>query len=80
MTDIKQHIKDFIVEMTFSNPDNINYDTLIFEEGIFDSMGMLSLIDLLKNEYNIIVPDDEILEENFGNINRIVEYIKRKIT
>jgi len=80
MTDIKQKIKDFIVETTFSDPNIIDYDTLIFEEGIFDSMGMLSLMDLLKIDYNIMVPDDEILEENFGNINRIVEYIKRKIT
>jgi acyl carrier protein len=78
MNDIKKNIKDFIVETTFSDPNDIDYNTLIFEEGIFDSMGMLSLIEYIDEKHEISVGDVELTEDNFGNINRIAQYINNK--
>jgi len=51
---------------------------MIFEEGIFDSMGMLSLIEYIEENYNVSIGDAELTEDNFGNINRISNYIALK--
>ena len=40
----KIKVKDYIVESTLANVDSIANDTLIFESGLLDSMGLLFLI------------------------------------
>ncbi len=79
MNDIKEELRELIAEMTFSNKEDIQYDTMIFEEGIFDSMGILSLIDFLDEKYKVDVNDTELVEENFGNIERITSFIVNKL-
>ena len=63
--DIKSRIKDYILESTFEDVQNITNETLIFEEGVLDSMGLLFLIEFLKEEFNITTNDDELIVENF---------------
>ncbi len=75
---MENKIRNFIAEITFNDPSVIKDDTLIFDEGIFDSMGLLSLINHLEEEYNIYTDDTELQEENFGSVERIVAYISRK--
>lgn len=71
-------IRKFISEVTFTDIENIKEDTLIFQEGIFDSLGFLSLISFLDEEFGIEVENDELNEENFESINAIVAFISRK--
>ena len=63
--EIKGSIKKFISETAFVPVEKINDDTLIFTEGIFDSMGFLSLINFIEDEYHIKAEDVELLEDNF---------------
>lgn len=71
-------LRKFISEITFSDIDKIKEDTLLFEEGIFDSLGFLSLISFLNEQYGIDVENDELSEDNFKSVNAVVEYIARK--
>ena len=73
-----EQLRNFISEITFSDIDKIKDDTLLFEEGIFDSLGFLSLVSVLNEEYGIDVTNDELSEDNFKSINAIVEYIAKK--
>jgi len=75
---MKEEIRKFIAEITFNDPSIISDDTLIFDEGIFDSMGLLSLISFLESEYNVVPKDVELQEENFGSVKQIVAFIERK--
>jgi acyl carrier protein len=38
---MKERIRNFIAESTFNDPEIIKDDTMIFDEGIFDSMWLL---------------------------------------
>ncbi|WP_027470359.1 acyl carrier protein [Saccharicrinis fermentans] len=78
MRDMKEEIRNFIAETTFCDPTSISDETLIFDEGIFDSMGLLGLISFLESEYNITAEDTELQEENFGSVERIAAYIEKK--
>ncbi len=75
---MEDQIRNFIAEITFNNPSLIKNDTLIFDEGIFDSMGLLSLINHLESEYNVFTEDSELQEENFGSVEKIVAFISQK--
>jgi acyl carrier protein len=73
-----EQLRNFISEITFSDIDKIKDDTLLFEEGIFDSLGFLSLVSFLNEEYGVDVTNDELSEDNFKSINAVVEYICKK--
>ncbi len=75
---MKDRIRNFIAETTFNDPSIIKDDTLIFEEGIFDSMGLLGLINFIESEFNVVAEDSDLQEENFGSVERIVAYIVKK--
>ncbi|MBI9060952.1 MAG: acyl carrier protein [Marinilabiliaceae bacterium] len=76
---MKDKIRNFIAETTFSEPGTIQDGTLIFDEGIFDSMGLLGLINYLETEFGVVTDDTELQEENFGSVERIATFVERKV-
>lgn len=74
----KNKIRNYILESTFDDVENIKDDTLIFEKGVLDSMGLLFLIEFLKEEFGVTTNDDELIEENFESINKIVTFLESK--
>jgi acyl carrier protein len=76
--EVKDKIRQFIVETTFAPEEQVKNETQIFTEGIFDSMGFISLINFVEETFAIKAKDSELLEENFESINAIADYIERK--
>ena len=58
----KDKIRQFIVETTFAPEEQVKNETLIFVEGIFDSMGFISLINFVEETFAIKAKDSELLE------------------
>lgn len=79
MTIKKEEIKAFIAETSFTQMDEIKDDTMLFEEGIFDSMGLLNLIAFLEEHYGIQTADTDLVEENFQNLNAIEKFVASKL-
>lgn len=75
----KSKIKDYIIKSTLADTKNISDDTLIFETGLLDSMGLLFLIEFLKEEFNVEVTDEELLPANFESVSSIIKFIEGKI-
>ena len=51
-------------------------DNLLFGTASgFDSTSLLEFILALEDHFDIIVPDEDLLPENFGSISKITEYI-----
>ncbi len=78
-TAIKDQLKNFISETAFVPVEKIKDDTLIFVEGIFDSMGFLSLINYIEDTFKIKAQDSELLEANFESVDAIANFIKSKL-
>ena len=79
MTNIQDKVRQFIVDTTFAPVEQVQNDTLIFVDGIFDSMGFISLINFIEETFSIKAQDSELLEDNFESIDAIVRYIERKL-
>ncbi len=73
-------VKQFIVDnFLFGDADRLAPDTALLEKGIIDSTGIIELVSFIEQTYNITVDDDELITENFSNLNRITTYIQSKI-
>jgi acyl carrier protein len=74
---IKEYVKD-----TASIPSGMELknNTLIFEEGLFDSMGFMALISFIDEEFGVQPSDDELVVENFESIDAIVKYLSEKLS
>ncbi len=75
---MKQQIRDFVCRTTFSDPLKIKDSTLLFDEGIFDSMGLLNLISFIEEDFSVKVADSELDAANFGSIDAIASFLERK--
>ncbi len=76
---VKDKIRQFIVETTFAPEEQVKNETLIFVEGIFDSMGFVSLINFIEEAFSIKAKDSELLEDNFESIDAIAGFIQSKL-
>lgn len=76
---IKNEIKQYIVESSMTNIEDLKDDTLIFDTGLLDSMGLLFLIEFLNENYQIVVSDEELNPKNFECISNIVSFVNEKL-
>ena len=76
--EIREQIRQYIAEASLSGQDQIKDDTLIFEQGLLDSMGLLFLVQFLNDEFGIVTSDQELDRENFESIDAIVAFVNRK--
>lgn len=76
---IKNEVKKFIEKESLSINGEIKNDTLIFESGLFDSMGLLFLIEFLNENYHIEITDEELNPKNFESINNIETFVEKKL-
>lgn len=76
---IKSEIKQFILKTSYVSEDMLNYETLIFAQGIMDSMGFMSLVSYLDENFSIRVNDSELIEANFESVDAIGNYVEKKL-
>jgi acyl carrier protein len=79
LDDAKLAIKEFISETSFIDISKIKDESLIFREGLFDSMGFISMISFIEEKFGIQVKDTELVDENFESVNAIYGYLLKKM-
>jgi len=78
---VKEEIREYIRTTFLPGKVDARFtdDDLLFESGLVDSMGAMSLIAFLAKRYKIRVRDDELFPENFASVNRISSFVERKL-
>ncbi len=73
-------MKDFLInkidEIAFST---VEVDEPLWSSGILDSITIVELAVEIENEYNISIPFDEIIEDNFQTVSNLLVYIDKKL-
>lgn len=74
----KQRILGYITtELLFNNDNNLlTYEKPLLGD-IIDSMGLQMLVPFLETEFDISIPDLELIPENFYNINSITDLVDK---
>ena len=50
----------------------------LLDSGIVDSMGILDLVTHLEQTYRVAISDEELMPENFRNVECIAQFVKSK--
>lgn len=78
--DVKEEIRQYVAE-NFLFSDNgfeLDNDESFLEAGVVDSLGVLELVTFVEENFDVQVPDEEIVPDNFDSVNRLADYIGRK--
>jgi len=73
---IKQAIKNYI-EKKYST--KIENSTSLINNGIIDDEGVAIFTLFLEDTFYVQIDDEEITPENFGTINKLEMFIKKKM-
>jgi acyl carrier protein len=76
---IQEKIRQFIVKTTYVDDEQVKNDTRIFEQGIMDSMGLMSLITFIEESFSLQAKDNELLEANFESVDAIARFVFKKL-
>lgn len=53
-------------------------ETQLYGSGLVSSLMMLEIMSAVEKEYKIYIRPEELIEENFGTISRLTDFISRK--
>ena len=76
--DIEKHLWDYVQKNCLPRHSNLVFpdDENLFESGILDSAGLVSLVGYVEKTFDISIPDEDLLPENFMSIKAIADYIR----
>lgn len=60
-------------------PEIITDDFPLIESGMLDSIGIYTLIVHLEKSFNVQIEPRDLHEKNFGNLNKIEEFLSQKL-
>ena len=75
---IQTALQNYVSQSSVVDVSKVKIDTLLFEEGIFDSMAFVLLIDFIEERFGIKPSDKDLVEDNFKSIDAIAKYIQSK--
>jgi acyl carrier protein len=76
----KSEIKKFVLaNLLFGDGADLRDDTSLLDSGTVDSTGVLEIIMFLEDTYKIKVEPEETVPENLDSIERISEFLTRKL-
>ena len=77
---IEDKLAEYIREncLPKNNSQHLDYNKDLFNAGIVDSAGLVSYICYIELEFNITIPENDLLPENFATINTIASYIRKQ--
>lgn len=77
MTTIEARIRAFLHE-NFPTPDDLSREQSLLQSGIIDSIGVLTLVTWLEQEFEFVVDDDDVMPENLDGVGVLVAFVERK--
>jgi acyl carrier protein len=78
---IEYRIEEFIRTQFSVSPTDPRFDRGVdlFEAGYIDSMGIVELLEFLSQEFDVQIPDDDLLSDEFSTITGIAQIVSRNL-
>ena len=77
--DIKQKLLDFICRNFMVSQEEIDMESSLVDQGIIDSFGLVEISSFLKEGFSVTTQESEMNRDNFGSVEKLVQFIGRKI-
>ena len=81
MVDVESTIKQFIVHEILLEEDEsiLQLTNPLLETGIVDSLGITNLVMFIEEEFNVSIPLEHLVPENFETIQAISKYLETRL-
>lgn len=74
--DMKTVIMEFIQnELIKGKSQNLSMEDDLLSSGILDSLGILQLVAFVSDKFNLQVPDEDVVYENFSSVSALAAYL-----
>ena len=79
--EIRSELRTHILEnfLFTDEEDQLEDGISLIESGVIDSTGVLDLVGFIEENYEVQVPDTDLVPDNFDSVDRIVAYIERRL-
>lgn len=79
MTITRQTLLDYLQSQFGLNTDEVYDDTLLFSDGLLDSLSVAELLMFLEEQGGFTIEPTEITINNLDSIEKILDFAKRKM-
>jgi acyl carrier protein len=78
MTITRQALLDYLQSEFRLNADEVSDKTLLFSDGLLDSLSVAELLMFLEEQGGFIIEPTEITIDNLDSIEQILDFARRK--
>ena len=73
-------IRDLVIRHTqwTGSPEELTDELPLIEGQVIDSLDLLTLISALEEEFDLEIPDEDLLPDNFSSISQIAAYVQSR--
>ena len=81
MLEIAQKVRSFVIDnfLFGEADDHFSNDDSFLENGLVDSIGILTLVEFVREKYAIAIEDEEVVPENWDSVSRVAAFIHTKL-
>ena len=81
MQAIQQEIHNFVIDNFLFGEGSAQFSDgdSFLDKGLIDSMGILTLVEFVKEKYDIAVEDEELVPDNWDSVERIAAFLQTKL-
>ncbi len=71
-------LREFVVEELLLGTLDVAPDDDLLTSGLVDSLGIIRLIGYIEEAFQVSIPPEDVVLENFLNLNVIDQYLSRR--
>lgn len=79
MSEVTQTIREYLNEELLDHEVELADDTPLLKTELIDSMGVLTLVGFIEDEYGITIGADDVSTENFESLSTIASLVESKL-
>lgn len=73
-------MEEKILEICKGVDDSIDYtSTTLIDDGVLDSVTLISIVSEFTDAFNVYIPYEEIIPENFNSIKAMAELVEKYV-
>lgn len=73
-------MEEKVLEICKEVDDSIDYtSTTLIDDGVLDSVTLISIISELSDEFDVSIPYEEIIPENFNSVKAMAELVEKYV-
>lgn len=79
--ELEAQIQQFVAQNLLFSDQGYRFSNNVsfIQEGIIDSMGVMELATFVNTEFGIQVEPQDVTPDNFDSVNKLAEYVRRKL-